>query len=62
MWLKRYQKGRLKKFFAEICLLEQPYVKDNDVTIEELVKENIIKIGENIIIKRFTRYVLGEEA
>jgi elongation factor Ts len=60
--VEKISEGRLKKFYAEICLLEQPYVKDNDATIEELIKENIIKIGENIIIKRFTRYVLGEEA
>jgi elongation factor Ts len=41
--------------------MEQPFVKDNDIKIGDLVKQNIAKIGENIVIKRFTRYVLGEE-
>ena len=54
--------GKLKKFYAENCLLEQPYIKDNDITIGELVKQNIAKIGENIVVKRFTRFVLGEES
>ncbi len=59
--LDRIADGKLKKFYMENCLLEQPYVKDNDVTVGELVKQNIAKIGENIVIKRFTIYVLGEE-
>lgn len=53
--------GKLKKYYEENCLLEQPFVKDNDIKIGELVKQNIAKIGENIVIKRFARYVLGEE-
>lgn len=57
----RIAEGRLKKFYEENCLLEQPYVKDNDTTVGELVKQHIAKIGENIVIRRFTRYVLGEE-
>ena len=52
--------GRIKKFFKEICLLEQPFVKDPDKTIEQIVTENIAKIGENITIRRFVRYQLGE--
>jgi elongation factor Ts len=59
--LEKIAEGRLKKFYEEHCLLEQPYVKDNDITINELVKQAIAKIGENIIIRRFCRYVLGEE-
>ena len=52
--------GKMKKYYEEYCLLEQPFVKDNDVSIGELVKHTVAKIGENIKIRRFTRYVLGE--
>lgn len=58
----RIAEGKLKKYYEENCLLDQPFVKDNDKKIEDLVKENIAKIGENIVIKRFVRYALGEEA
>jgi len=59
--LDKIAEGKLKKYYEENCLLEQPFVKDNDIKIGDLVKQNIAKIGENIVIKRFTRYVLGEE-
>ncbi len=59
--LEKIAEGRLKKFYEENCLLEQLYVKDNDMTINDLVKQSIAKIGENIVIKRFCRFVLGEE-
>ena len=52
--------GRINKFFGEICLMEQAYVKDPDVTIEELVKSKIATIGENINIRRFARFERGE--
>jgi len=52
--------GRVNKLMAQRVLLEQPFVKDPDKTIEFLVKEQIAKIGENISIRRFTRYALGE--
>jgi elongation factor Ts len=52
--------GRIKNYFKEVCLLEQPFIKDGDKTVEELVKEKIAKIGENISIRRFVRYQLGE--
>ncbi|WP_054949878.1 translation elongation factor Ts [Numidum massiliense] len=52
--------GRLDKYFKDICLLEQPFVKDSDKTVEQLVKEKIAKIGENISIRRFVRFELGE--
>ena len=52
--------GRLNKYYQENCLMEQLYVKNNDITISDLIKENIALIGENIVIKRFVRYVLGE--
>jgi elongation factor Ts len=53
--------GRVQKFYAESCLLEQPFVKDPGMTIEALLKEKISKLGENITIRRFTRYRMGEE-
>jgi len=59
--VERIAEGRLKKFYEENCLLEQLYVKNNDMTIGDLLKENILKIGENIVIRRFVRFVLGEE-
>jgi elongation factor Ts len=52
--------GRLVKHFKEICLLDQVFVKDNEKTIDQLVKEQISRIGENITIRRFVRYELGE--
>jgi elongation factor Ts len=52
--------GKIEKFYSTICLLEQPYVKDPDITIKELLTRKIAEIGENIVIKRFTRYQLGE--
>lgn len=52
--------GQIAKWLNEICLLDQPFVKDNDKTIETLQKELIAKIGENIRIRRFVRFELGE--
>jgi len=52
--------GRIEKYYKEVCLLDQVFVKDTDKTISQLVNENIAKIGENISIRRFTRYQLGE--
>ena len=52
--------GMLKKHFAERCLLEQPFVKNPDITVGERVKEGIAKLGENIVVRRFSRLALGE--
>lgn len=52
--------GRIDKYYKEICLLEQPFVKNPDVTVGELLTEKISKIGENLNIRRFTRYEVGE--
>lgn len=52
--------GRINKFFEEICLLEQPYIRDPKIKIVDLVNNLIAKIGENIVVKRFVRYQLGE--
>ncbi len=52
--------GRVEKYYKESCLLEQSFIKDGDKTIQQLLLEKIAKIGENISIRRFTRYELGE--
>jgi elongation factor Ts len=52
--------GQLKKHFAEKCLLDQPFIKNPDQTVGDLVKESIAKLGENIVVRSFRRIVLGE--
>lgn len=52
--------GRVQKYYKEVCLLEQPFIKDPDMTIDQLLKNLIAKIGENISIRRFVRYEVGE--
>ena len=52
--------GKIEKFYAETCLMEQPFVKDPSITVKDLVSSVIGKLGENIRIKRFARFVLGE--
>ncbi|MGI5822659.1 MAG: translation elongation factor Ts [Dethiobacteria bacterium] len=54
--------GRIEKYYQENCLLEQPFVKDDKKTIQELLTENRAKIGENIIIRRFARFEIGESS
>jgi elongation factor Ts len=52
--------GQLKKYFAERCLLDQPFVKNPDVTVAEYVKENAARMNENVVVRRFSRLALGE--
>ncbi|NLJ34530.1 MAG: translation elongation factor Ts [Firmicutes bacterium] len=56
----RIVEGRIAKFYQEECLLEQPYIKDQDMAVKDLLAEQIATIGENISIRRFVRFVLGE--
>ena len=58
--LDKIVEGKLKKFYQDNCLMNQPYVRDPDITIADLLNELIAKIGENISIKRFVRYQIGE--
>ena len=58
--VEKMVEGRLKKFYQEICLLEQAFVKDPDKTVDQMVKEKISIIGENIKIRRFARFQMGE--
>jgi len=52
--------GKIEKFYAEACLMEQPFVKDPGITVKDLISTYIGKLGENIRVKRFARFVLGE--
>ena len=56
----RIVEGRLEKFYQQVCLMEQPFVRDGDVTIENLITDGIAKLGENIVLRRFVRYQVGE--
>ena len=57
---ERIVEGRISKYYTETCLLQQPYIRDSDKTIESLVKDTIAQLGENIVVKRFVLYVLGQ--
>jgi elongation factor Ts len=59
--LDKIVEGRMSKYYSEACLLEQPYVKDPSITVREHIAAHIQKIGENIQVRRFVRYKLGEE-
>ena len=52
--------GKIGKFYKDVCLMEQPFVKNPDITIEGLINDAILKIGEKITIRRFARFVMGE--
>lgn len=58
--IEKIIEGQVNKFYADICLLEQQYVKDSDKTVQQFLNETIASIGENISIRRFVRYALGE--
>ena len=60
--IERIIEGKLKKFEDEVCLVRQPYIRDDEITIEELLLQNIASIGENVVIRRFVRWELGEHA
>jgi len=54
--------GMVKKYFAERCLVDQPYIKNPDQTVGDYIKENIAKLGENLVVRRFSRMAIGEVA
>ncbi|MEK6726337.1 MAG: translation elongation factor Ts [Deltaproteobacteria bacterium] len=58
--IEKIVEGRMEKFYAESCLLEQPFVKNPDITINDYLNQTVAKIGEKISIRRFTRYQMGE--
>jgi len=58
--VEKIVQGKLGKFFEEVCLLDQPYIKDDKISIKELLTSHIAKFGENLIIRRFARFELGK--
>ena len=58
--IEKMVEGRVKKYYQDVCLMEQTYVKDQSMTISQYINEMILKIGEKITVRRFTRYEMGE--
>jgi len=58
--IEKIAQGKVDRFFKEVCLLEQPFVKDDKKSVQEMMNEQVGKIGENVQIRRFSRFVLGE--
>jgi len=52
--------GRIEKFFKENCLLEQAFIKNPDLTVQQVLNEKVMRLGENIVVRRFARFELGE--
>ncbi|MGB5934015.1 MAG: translation elongation factor Ts [Anaerolineae bacterium] len=61
LW-ERIVEGKLERYYDQVCLLRQPFIKDEGLTVEEVITEGIAKLGENIVIRRFARYELGERS
>jgi elongation factor Ts len=59
--MERIIDGKLSKYYQQVCLLEQPFIKDEDVSIRDLITSKIAKLGENIKVRRFARFELGGE-
>jgi elongation factor Ts len=60
--IEKIVEGRIAKFLAEISLLEQPFIKDPDLTVEEMITRHVAKLGENITLRRFVRFQMGESS
>jgi elongation factor Ts len=58
--LERIVEGKLERYYDQVCLLRQPFIKDEGLTVEEVITEGIAKLRENIVVRRFVRYELGE--
>src|SRR6184192_1558590 len=58
--IERIVEGQVERFYKEVCLLEQPFIKQSDRTVEEVVKEAIVRFGVNVAVRRFARFQLGE--
>jgi elongation factor Ts len=58
--IEKIVEGKMEKFFSEACLLEQPFIKDSDRTVGALVTETVARLGENLVVRRFARFQLGE--
>jgi len=60
--IDKIMEGRLNKFYEEVCLYEQPFIRDNSITVQDLIKQKIAKLGENISVARFARMKVGDSA
>ncbi len=58
--VEKIVQGKIDKWYGTVCLLEQPFVKDQNKTVKEYIAENIARTGENIVVRRFTRYAIGD--
>jgi elongation factor Ts len=58
--IDKIAEGKMEKFYQEVCLIEQPFIKNQDITVKELLEELIVKMGEKILVNRFMRFQLGE--
>lgn len=58
--IEKIVKGKLEKFFSDVCLIDQKFIKDEDMTVGELIKQTAAKFGENIQVRRFARFAVGE--
>lgn len=61
LW-ERIVEGKLERYYDQVCLLRQPFIKDEGLTVKEVIIEGIAKLGENIVLRRFARYELGERS
>ncbi|MBM3284542.1 MAG: translation elongation factor Ts [Candidatus Aminicenantes bacterium] len=59
--IEKIVEGKMKKFYEEVCLLHQPYIRDDKITVQQLIASHIAKIGENIRVRRFARFELGKD-
>jgi elongation factor Ts len=59
--IERIVDGKLEKFYSEVCLLEQPFIREPGKTVEQMIKEIVARTGENVVIRRFARFQIGEE-
>jgi elongation factor Ts len=58
--LEKIAEGKLNKFYTEVCLMEQPFVKNTDISVKDLIKEKMAKLGENMTVGRFARFQIGQ--
>jgi elongation factor Ts len=60
--IEKMVNGKVEKFFADVCLLEQPFIKDPDKQVSRLISDAVAKLGENVVVRRFARFQLGEQS
>lgn len=58
--VERIVEGKLQKYYQEVCLMKQPFIKDDDLTVQDVLNQAIAKLGENIVVRRFARFELGD--